>query len=205
MNAYVRQAGSLKGMITPEPAKTAARSGGQAQVRRGRGWTREEDEGEEGNFEPGSGGGVARSSAAAANKSGAGILVTGKAHLGESDPTYEQVEVKPAQLKVLKASYDDLKEIPRLNYTGAIMDCVYQHAEQEETPGLFDEARVARLLGELQRQAVRPCVDGLRFCGFAQQHEFLDAIDAFCSGRGEHFFWHKMNRHNHGPQHRGAG
>ncbi|KAK3243485.1 hypothetical protein CYMTET_46864 [Cymbomonas tetramitiformis] len=103
------------------------------------------------------------------------------------------VTVKP-RWKVYKASYADMKELPRLMYTGVIFDCVYQ-LDKEKSPDALTKQELQKFLEDFDAKTASPCWTIAVFCGFAQHNDFLEVIDGFCTGRAERFFLQKQNCH----------
>jgi hypothetical protein len=125
-----------------------------------------------------------------ARTEGPEVPVPGEAHLGEDDPNHEEVTVKP-QWKVIKASYDDLRDIPRLNFTGCIFDSMYL-LDKEKCPDALRKGEVQKFLEDFNAKTSSPAWSILIFCGFAQWNCFFEAVDSFCSGRAERAMWHKQ-------------
>ncbi|KAK3251308.1 hypothetical protein CYMTET_39327 [Cymbomonas tetramitiformis] len=115
--------------------------------------------------------------------------------LSEEEPTHEKVTIKP-QWKVVQGDVNGrgLKGIPKLNYTGCILDCVYG-MDKEKSPNAFTKEGLQKFLGDFNSKTTAPAWTFSIFCGFAQQNDFLEVIDGFCSGRAERFFWKKENCH----------
>ena len=115
--------------------------------------------------------------------------------LSEEEPTHEKVTIKP-QWKVVQADIlgRGLKGIPKLNYTGCILDCVYG-MDKEKSPKALTKEGLQKFLEDFNSKTTAPAWTFSIFCGFAQQNDFLEVIDGFCSGRAERFFWKKENCH----------
>jgi len=120
-------------------------------------------------------------------------LLPGEAEAAAEEPKFEMVKVKP-QWKVVQAGLEDLGPIPRLKYCGVILDCVYQ-LDKEKSPDALTKAELLAFLEAFDAKTTSEAWSICVFCGFAQQNDFLEVIDKFCSGRAERFVWHKQGVH----------
>ena len=110
-----------------------------------------------------------------ARMTGPEVPVYGEGGLNEDEPTVERVTVKP-RWKAYKASYADLKDLPRLMYTGVIFDCVYL-LDKEKSPDALTKPELQKFMEDFDAKTASPCWTIAVFCGFAQQNDFLEAID----------------------------
>ncbi|KAK3279685.1 hypothetical protein CYMTET_12441 [Cymbomonas tetramitiformis] len=86
------------------------------------------------------------------------------------------------------------EDIPRLPFTGAVIDCNYA-LDKETIPDAMTKEDVQTFLESFNAKTTAPAWTVAFFCGFVQQNDFLEVIDNYCSGRAERFFWHKQNVH----------
>ncbi|KAK3251757.1 hypothetical protein CYMTET_38922 [Cymbomonas tetramitiformis] len=121
--------------------------------------------------------------------------VAGEADLEGDEPTHQEDVTMFPHWKIVKNSMDDLKDIPRLPFTGAVIDCNYA-LDKEKTPdAMMTKEEVQTFLESFNAKTTAPAWTVAFFCGFVQQTDFLEVIDNYCSGRAERFFWHKQNVH----------
>ncbi|KAK3241315.1 hypothetical protein CYMTET_48908 [Cymbomonas tetramitiformis] len=120
--------------------------------------------------------------------------VAGEAGLEDDEPTHQTDVPMLPRWKIVKGSMNDLKDIPRLPFTGTIIDCNYA-LDKEKTPDAMTKEEVQPFLESFNAKTTAPAWTVAIFCGFVQQNDFLEVIDNYCSGRAERFFWHKGNVH----------
>ncbi|KAK3233681.1 hypothetical protein CYMTET_56038 [Cymbomonas tetramitiformis] len=117
--------------------------------------------------------------------------VPGEAGLEEDEPTHLQDVTMFPRWKIVKNSMNDMKDVPRLPFTGTIIDCNYA-LDKEKTPDAMTKEEVQPFLESFNAKTTAPAWTIAIFCGFVQQNDFLEVIDNYCSGRAERFFWHKQ-------------
>ncbi|KAK3246033.1 hypothetical protein CYMTET_44419 [Cymbomonas tetramitiformis] len=120
--------------------------------------------------------------------------VAGEAGLEDDEPTHQENVPMLPRWKIVKGSMNDMKDVPRLPFTGTIIDCNYE-LDKEKTPDAMTKKEVQPFLESFNAKTTSPAWTVAIFCGFAQQNDFLEVIDNYCSGRAERFFWHKANVH----------
>ncbi|KAK3274850.1 hypothetical protein CYMTET_16989 [Cymbomonas tetramitiformis] len=118
----------------------------------------------------------------------------GEAELEGDEPTHLRDVTMFPRWKIVKGSMNDLKDIPRLPFTGAVIDCNYA-LDKEKTPDAMTKEEVQTFLESFNAKTTAPAWTVAFFCGFVQQNDFLEVIDNYCSGRAERFWWHKQNVH----------
>ncbi|KAK3250333.1 hypothetical protein CYMTET_40273 [Cymbomonas tetramitiformis] len=118
----------------------------------------------------------------------------GEAGLEDDEPTHQTDVPMFPRWKIVKGSMGDLKDIPRLPFTGTIIDCNYA-LDKEKTPDAMTKEEVQTFLESFNAKTTAPAWTVAIFCGFVQQNDFLEVIGNYCSGRAERFFWHKANVH----------
>ncbi|KAK3235815.1 hypothetical protein CYMTET_53999 [Cymbomonas tetramitiformis] len=118
--------------------------------------------------------------------------VPGEAGLEDDEPTHETDVPMFPRWKIVKGSMNDMKDVPRLPFTGTIIDCNYA-LDKEKTPDAMTKEEVQPFLESFNAKTTAPAWTIAIFCGFVQQNDFLEVIDNYCSGRAERFFWHKAN------------
>ncbi|KAK3252915.1 hypothetical protein CYMTET_37821 [Cymbomonas tetramitiformis] len=127
-----------------------------------------------------------------ARTEGPELKVPGEAGLEEDEPTHETKVPMFPRWKIVKGSMSDMKDVPRLPFTGTIIDCNYA-LDKEKTPDAMTKEEVQPFLESFNAKTTAPAWTIAIFCGFVQQSDFLEVIDNYCSGRAERFFWHKQN------------
>ncbi|KAK3248006.1 hypothetical protein CYMTET_42516 [Cymbomonas tetramitiformis] len=127
-----------------------------------------------------------------ARTEGPELKVPGEAGLEEDEPTHETNVPMFPRWKIVKGSMSDMKDVPRLPFTGTIIDCNYA-LDKEKTPDAMTKEEVQPFLESFNAKTTAPAWTIAIFCGFVQQSDFLEVIDNSCSGRAERFFWHKQN------------
>ena len=120
-------------------------------------------------------------------------LPTPVVEVGDEPPEveYETKSLKPAYM-ILEDELTKMETIPKLNYVGVIVDCVYE-MDYEEVTNKLSEAELIKFIDAFAALTTAPDWSVVIFCGFAQQSNFLKILESKCNGGAQRIWWHKKN------------
>ena len=120
-------------------------------------------------------------------------LPTPVVEVGDEPPEveYETKSLKPAYM-ILEDELTKMETIPKLNYVGVIVDCVYE-MDYEEVANRLSEAELIKFIDAFAALTTAPDWSVVIFCGFAQQSNFLKILESKCNGGAQRIWWHKKN------------
>ena len=114
----------------------------------------------------------------------------------EDDDSYYSHEIPQLVYKkdllLEPTSPDSFTTLPRLPFTGFLLDCEYAlDTNKKWTPKPLLAGQFKQFLQDFN--ILTTCDDwvGATFCGFQQQHEFYEIARKFCHGNAEKMFWVK--------------
>eukprot|EP00854_Cymbomonas_tetramitiformis_P013136 gene13136-15508_t len=99
--------------------------------------------------------------------------------------------LKPAYM-ILQDNLTKMETIPKLNYVGVIVDCVYE-MDHEDVTNKLSEADLIKFIDAFAALTTSPGWSIIIFCGFAQQSNFLKILESKCNGGAQRIWWHKKN------------